>query len=51
MSGGLWGEILRIDLSKCTIADEVIPEEWLRKFLWMASIQGYYNLKKGDDKT
>ncbi|HJX70168.1 MAG TPA: aldehyde ferredoxin oxidoreductase N-terminal domain-containing protein, partial [Dehalococcoidia bacterium] len=30
---GLWGKILRVNLSKSAISEEAIPEEWARKFL------------------
>ena len=33
MSGGLWGKILRVDLSESTITEESVPDEWLSKFL------------------
>jgi len=31
--GGSWGKILRVDLSKSTIKEETIPEEWLNMFV------------------
>jgi len=33
MTGGMWGKILRVDLSESIITEESIPEEWLNKFL------------------
>ncbi len=32
MSGN-WGKILRVNLSKSTIKEETIPDEWIKKFL------------------
>ena len=33
MSGGLWGKILRVNLSNSAITEESIPKEWSSKFL------------------
>jgi aldehyde:ferredoxin oxidoreductase len=30
---GLWGKVLRVNLSNGTIAEEVTPEEWARKYV------------------
>ena len=43
---GLWGKILRVDLSKSTIAEEAIPDEWVRKFLGGRGIAAKYLIEE-----